>query len=287
LAAARARFLNCQARDAMIFIVDDDRSVRTSLTRLMRSAGYAARAFATPEEFLDELDRDPEMAAGCMILDLHTPGMSGLELQEIISRRELAVSVVVLTASEDPELRASALSAGAFKVLRKPGDPAVLLGAVAEAIGAPPARSHHLAHLSTRRAGRSGPPGSGSRIDSNDPDDFVLEKGHAAHRPVGHCSFDEAVALVRGAIAAARRHQVRDLLVDTRGLTGFPSPDSFERFLAAVDWADEARAGVRLAMVARAEMIHPQKLGVIVALNRGMVSNIFTTEVQARAWLAT
>ena len=51
--------------------------------------------------------------------------------------------------------------------------------------------------------------------------------------------------------------------------------------------AEEAKGGVRLAMVARAEMIHPQKLGVIVALSRGLVSNIFTSEVEARAWLAS
>ena len=63
------------------------------------------------------------------------------------------------------------------------------------------------------------------------------------------------------------------------------SPDIFERFLAAVAWAEESRARVHLALVARAEMIHPQKFGVLVAANLGLVSNIFTTEVEARAWL--
>jgi CheY-like chemotaxis protein len=271
----------------MIFIVDDDRSVRTSLTRLMRSAGYEARAFASPEEYLDALGGDPGMAAGCLILDLHMPGMSGLELQEILNRRERSVPVIVLTASEDPELRAKARLAGAFKVLRKPGDPAVLLSAVVEAIGEPPPPSQPVAHLPMQHARHSGALRSDRRMARDDPDNFVLETGYAVHRPVGYVSFDEAVELVRAAIAAARRHQVRDLLVDMRELTGFPSPDSFERFLAAVDWADEAKAGVRLAMVARAEMIHPQKLGVIVALNRGLVSNIFTSEVEARAWLAS
>jgi hypothetical protein len=52
-----------------------------------------------------------------------------------------------------------------------------------------------------------------------------------------------------------------------------------------VAWADEASGGVRLAMVARAEMIDPEKFGVTVAANRGLVSNIFTTELEARAWL--
>ena len=119
----------------------------------------------------------------------------------------------------------------------------------------------------------------------DDPDNFVLEEGRGLYRPVGSVSFDEAVALVRAAIAAARRHQVRNLLVNTTALTGFSSPKMFERFLAAVAWAEESRADVYLAMVARAKMIDPQKFGVLVAANRGLVSNIFTTEAEARAWL--
>ena len=118
-----------------------------------------------------------------------------------------------------------------------------------------------------------------------DPDNFVLEEGRALYRPVGSVSFDEAVVLVRAGIAAARRNRVRNLLVNTTALTGFPSPEQFERFLMAVAWAEESRGGVHLAMVARAEMIHPQKFGVLVAANLGLVSNIFTTEVEARAWL--
>jgi hypothetical protein len=118
-------------------------------------------------------------------------------------------------------------------------------------------------------------------------DGFVLEEGRGLFRPAGSVSFNEAVALVRAAIEAARRNRARDLLVDTTALTGFPSPNTFQRFLAAVEWAEEARGRLRLAMVARAEMIDPQKFGVTVAANRGLVSNIFTTEVEARAWLDT
>lgn len=136
----------------MIFIVDDDRSVRTSLTRLMRSAGYEARAFAGAEEYLDDPGGDgPGAADGCVILDLHMPGMSGLELQEAIRRRDAPVRVIILTASEDAELRARALAGGAAKVLKKPCDATVLLRAVAEVIGqAPPP--------SSRSASPSSPP---------------------------------------------------------------------------------------------------------------------------------
>jgi hypothetical protein len=116
--------------------------------------------------------------------------------------------------------------------------------------------------------------------------DFVLEGGSGFYRPVGPVAFDEAVALVRAAVAATRRNQAQDILVDTTALTGFPSPTTIERFFAAVEWAVEAGGCLRLAMVARAEMIDPEKFGVTVARNRGLVSNIFTTEAEARAWLA-
>jgi hypothetical protein len=116
-------------------------------------------------------------------------------------------------------------------------------------------------------------------------DGLVLENGRGIYRPAGTVSFDEAVALVRAAIATARSSEARELLVDTTALIGFPSPDTFQRFLAAVEWADEASGSLYLSMVARAEMIDPQKFGMLVASNRGLISNIFTTEAEAVAWL--
>ena len=70
----------------MIFIVDDDPSIQRSLTRLLRSAGYEARAFANAAEFLHDLDA-AGAAVGCVILDVHMPGMSGPDLQDVINRR--------------------------------------------------------------------------------------------------------------------------------------------------------------------------------------------------------
>ena len=119
----------------------------------------------------------------------------------------------------------------------------------------------------------------------NELDSFVLENGRGIYRPVGTVSFDEAVALVRAAIATARRNQARELLVDTTELVGFPSPNTFQRFLAAVEWADEASGSLYLSMVARPEMIDPQKFGTLVASNRGLMNNIFPTEAEAVAWL--
>ena len=268
----------------MIFIVDDDPSVRVSLTRLLRSAGYEALAFASAEEFLDCVG-ETSTAGSCVILDLLGTDMSGLLLREVVDRSKPPVPVIVLSASVDVEVRAKTLAAGAARVLRKPCDSTVLLQAVAEVLGQPPPPSPPVAYAPRHTKLRSGEFGN-RRIGLDELNNFVLEKDCGIYRPEGSVSFEEAVALVRGAIAAARENQVRDLLVDTRLLTGFASPDTFERFLMAVEWAEEARAGVRLAMVARAEMIDPQKFGVLVAINRGLMSNIFTTEVEARSWLA-
>jgi FixJ family two-component response regulator len=125
---------------ATVFIVDDDPSVRASLTRLMSASGYEAVAFADAEAYLAHVQRDGT-APACVVLDLHLPGLSGLELQQIINRREPRVPVVVLTGSEDPRDLAAARAAGAVKVLRKPSDPAVLLAAVAAAAQSPPPSS--------------------------------------------------------------------------------------------------------------------------------------------------
>src|SRR3954468_7551187 len=119
----------------------------------------------------------------------------------------------------------------------------------------------------------------------NDLDGFVLEGTRGVYRPTGTVSFDQAIALVRSGIAEAHARDVRALLVDTTALSGFASPHTFQRFLAAVDWAREASGRLRLAMVAKPEMIDPQKFGVTVAGNRGLKSNIFTDEPEARAWL--
>jgi CheY-like chemotaxis protein len=262
----------------MIFIVDDDESVRTSLTRLLRTAGYTARSFADAPAFLRDLDA-AGTAVGCLILDVHMPGMSGPELQAVIDRRQPPVPVIVLTATDDANLRAMAVAAGVARVLRKPCDSTALLRAIAEAVGGSPRPPPIAARPARMTATATMIPGSA------DPCDFAVVAGRGFYRPAGSVSFDGAVALVRSAIAAGRWRACADLLVDTTALTGFASPGTFERFLAAVEWATEARSGLRLAMVARADMIDPQKFGVAVAAQRGLVSNIFTTEAEARAWL--
>ena len=116
-------------------------------------------------------------------------------------------------------------------------------------------------------------------------DGFRIEGGRAFYHPTGSVSFNEGVAMVRSAIAATRSSGVRELLVDVRSLTGFDPPTISKRFDAVEEWSREARGVVRLAMVAPFEMIDPQKFGVTVGANRGLISNIFPTEAEACAWL--
>jgi hypothetical protein len=117
------------------------------------------------------------------------------------------------------------------------------------------------------------------------PPNLLLVARRALYRPAGSVSFDDAVLLVRNAIVAALLDDAEDLLVDTTSLSDFASPTTFERFLAASDWANIADGQLHLAMVARPEMIDPRKYGVTVAAHGGLLSNIFTTESDATQWL--
>jgi FixJ family two-component response regulator len=116
----------------MIFIVDDDESVRVSLVRLMRSVGFPAEAFAAAE---DLLRKTPEGGCDCVIIDVHMAGMTGLELQQALIRRNEPPPIVMITAHDAPETRRKAIEAGAVAFITKPFDDLTLLRAISEAIG--------------------------------------------------------------------------------------------------------------------------------------------------------
>jgi FixJ family two-component response regulator len=120
----------------MIAVVDDEPSVRKALVRLLRSAGYEAREFASGQEFLRTL---PYYRYGCVVLDLHMPGMSGLDVQ--LDRAFLAGAspVIIITAHDEPGARHKCLAAGGCAYLCKPFDDQELLDAVALAIANAPA----------------------------------------------------------------------------------------------------------------------------------------------------
>lgn len=111
----------------VVCIVDDDESVRESLTGLLRSIGYDARPFASAAEFLAGCDPD---VARCVILDVTMPGMSGVDLQEQLIALGYQLPIVFITARTEPALHARLLERGALSCLVKPFHEEDLLDAV-------------------------------------------------------------------------------------------------------------------------------------------------------------
>jgi FixJ family two-component response regulator len=116
-----------------ISVVDDDISVRESLAGLFKAMGFAVEMFASAEEFLSS---KANLASDCLILDIGMPGMSGLDLYLFLTKTNVKIPVVFITASDDSQVRAKALEAGAVAFLIKPFNEHALLNAVQTALGA-------------------------------------------------------------------------------------------------------------------------------------------------------
>ena len=117
----------------VIAIVDDQAALREATENLLKSAGLKAVSFASAEDFLQAATLD---GAGCLILDVRLPGMSGLELQQHLAADGIHVPIVFITAQEDSDgrMRAQALRSGALAFLRKPFNDEDLLNAVRSAL---------------------------------------------------------------------------------------------------------------------------------------------------------
>jgi FixJ family two-component response regulator len=117
--------------EAVIAIVDDDTSVRRSLQRLIRSAGWKAEPFASAQEFLERCQTD---APSCLVLDLQLPDLNGLELQKRLAEAGLEIPIVFLTGHGNIPASVQAMKAGAVEFLTKPIDEQDLFRAIHEAI---------------------------------------------------------------------------------------------------------------------------------------------------------
>jgi FixJ family two-component response regulator len=120
-----------------IAIIDDDESVRRALRRLINLLGLHVETFATAEDFLENPfisgsppEAHPFEPFRCLILDVHLPGMSGLELQERLKAEGRDVAIVFITAYPNDRARTQALRAGAIAFLHKPFDEKALVDAV-------------------------------------------------------------------------------------------------------------------------------------------------------------
>jgi FixJ family two-component response regulator len=115
-----------QAKFDMVHVIDDDEAVRESLEALLVVSGFSVETYQSAEEYL----RRGDGGDGCLILDIHMPGMSGLDLLEELARRERRVRVLVLTASSEARLKERALQLGAFTLLTKPVPEGTLIAAI-------------------------------------------------------------------------------------------------------------------------------------------------------------
>jgi two-component system response regulator FixJ len=129
--------------NGIIFVVDDDASVRKSLRRLLKSAGFEVETFASGAQFLA---RVPEARDGVVILDLRMPAQSGLEVQRALCDRGTPMRVIFITAHDDDAARDDALARGAVGFVRKPFDQDVLLGVVERAVALAQPAGRTLGH---------------------------------------------------------------------------------------------------------------------------------------------
>jgi FixJ family two-component response regulator len=115
----------------IVFVVDDDISVRESLELLIRSEGWEPETFASAQEFLA---RPRALVPSCLVLDVSLPGLSGLELQKRVATERTDVPIIFITGYGDVPMTVQAMKAGAVEFLTKPFSDDVLLSAIRNAI---------------------------------------------------------------------------------------------------------------------------------------------------------
>ncbi len=120
-----------QDEQAMVFVVDDDESVRESLESLIRSAGLRVVAFSSAQEFLASPRDD---VTSCLVLDLRLPGQNGLDLQKRMTELSIQIPIVFITGHGDIPTSVRAIKAGALEFLTKPFRDQALLDAIHQAI---------------------------------------------------------------------------------------------------------------------------------------------------------
>ncbi len=114
-----------------VFIVDDDEQVRNALTLLMESVGLKTESFVSAQAYLDQFDADK---AGCLILDVRMPGLSGLDLQARLAAEKNHPAIIVITGHGDVPMAVRAVTAGAVDFIEKPFNNQSMLDTVHKAI---------------------------------------------------------------------------------------------------------------------------------------------------------
>ena len=117
--------------EAIVFVIDDDASFRESVEMLIRSAGLGTQGFGSADEFLA---RQIPNAPACLVLDVHLPGLSGLELQQELGKRGISAPIIFITGQGNIPMTVRAMKAGAVEFLSKPFRDEDLLSAINDAL---------------------------------------------------------------------------------------------------------------------------------------------------------
>jgi FixJ family two-component response regulator len=117
--------------DSIVFLVDDDPSFRRSSERLLRAAGYQVQSFPSAREFLN---RGRPSVAACLVTDMRMPGLSGLDLQQELSRASWQIPIIFITGHADVPTTVRAMKSGAVNFLTKPFQEQTFLDTIEEAL---------------------------------------------------------------------------------------------------------------------------------------------------------
>ena len=117
--------------DSIVFVVDDDASIRDAVKSLLKSVGLRAEVFGSTEEFVNATR--PQIPS-CLVLDVRLPGMSGLEFQEELEKTGIRIPIIFVTAHGDIPMTSRAMKAGAIEFLPKPFQKQELLDAIHQAL---------------------------------------------------------------------------------------------------------------------------------------------------------
>lgn len=115
----------------MVAVVDDDKSFRGALERLLKSKGFPVQVFASAEDFLES---GMQHETGCLIADIRMPGMSGLDLQAKLNADRFPIPTIFISAHGDEKMRLQAMRGGAVRFFAKPFDAGILLESVRTAL---------------------------------------------------------------------------------------------------------------------------------------------------------
>jgi FixJ family two-component response regulator len=115
------------ARSLRVAILDDDPSVRTAISRLLKASGMIGDTFATSIDLFNAMEKG---RPDCILVDLYMPTLDGLEVMSYLREIGVAAPVIIMTAHDDPALRDSCIKAGATAYLRKPLEAAELLDTI-------------------------------------------------------------------------------------------------------------------------------------------------------------